>query len=366
MGGMLAQRPRPAPTRCSGSAGVSRPARSRPRRAPPPLRPDRARGGRRSPRAAPASTFTALSSRKRTRAGSTGSRGGDGVEDARIGLDQTRARRRGSGSRTGLVSGRAFVVGLPLAAVHVGEEGDGHLGPHPRDQDVGAGEGTLGPGGERGPGSRPGTGPAPTPRPDPPRTPRACSPALEGLHPAGSPANGSRAPRRCRCRSAPASGRRRPARSAPRPGRRAPDRRLALPRAMILRAARRTFRDTLLSGGRPSGRRTRSSTRQRGKGGPREAVHDVELRRRVRGVGPPGGRAREGRARRRLGGRGLQLRRPELHGLPGRQDRAGRDRLGHPAHLQPHADADRHDGGRRRRHLGWPLHPRSRAPRGPR
>ena len=39
----------------------------------------------------------------------------------------------------------------------------------------------------------------------------------------------------------------------------------------------------------------------------REAFHDAELRRRVRGVRPAGSRAREGRARRRLGGRGLQL-----------------------------------------------------------
>ena len=103
-----------------------------------------------------------------------------------------------------------------------------------------------------------------------------------------------------------------------------------------------------------------SQTRGPRTGGRDEAVHDAGVRRRLRGVSPAGGGAREGRARRRLGGRGLQLRRPELHGVPGRQDGAGGDRLGHPAHLQPDAHADRHDGRRHRRDLRWPLQSRAR------
>ena len=86
----------------------------------------------------------------------------------------------------------------------------------------------------------------------------------------------------------------------------------------------------------------------------------AQLRRRVRGVGPAGRRARAGRPRPRVGGRGLRLRRGQLHGLPRREDRPGADRVGHPAALHAHADAARHDRGRPRRALRRSCRPRAR------
>ncbi len=64
-----------------------------------------------------------------------------------------------------------------------------------------------------------------------------------------------------------------------------------------------------------------------------ENLDDAELRRRPRAVGQAGRRAREGGPGRRVGGRGVQLRRADVHGLPGRQDRTPRDRQRHTAHL---------------------------------
>ena len=60
-----------------------------------------------------------------------------------------------------------------------------------------------------------------------------------------------------------------------------------------------------------------------------------------------------------VGGRGLRHRQPEPDGLPGRPDRDGGDRLGHPAHLHPDPDAHRHDGGRHRRPVRGPFPPRA-------
>ena len=71
-----------------------------------------------------------------------------------------------------------------------------------------------------------------------------------------------------------------------------------------------------------------------------------------------GGRSRTGRARHRVGGRGLRLRRRQPDGLPGGPDRAHRDRFGHPPHLLAHADAAGPDGGRARRRERGALHPR--------
>ena len=72
-------------------------------------------------------------------------------------------------------------------------------------------------------------------------------------------------------------------------------------------------------------------------------------------------RAREGRARHGVGGRGLQLRRRQLDGLPGRPHRDGaRSPSGILPIYTPHADADRDDRGRHRRPVRRPLHPRPR------
>ena len=62
----------------------------------------------------------------------------------------------------------------------------------------------------------------------------------------------------------------------------------------------------------------------------------------------------------RLGGRGLRLRLPHADGLPGRQDRDGRDRRGDPQHLLAHAGRAAADRGRARQRQRRPRDPRPR------
>ena len=91
-----------------------------------------------------------------------------------------------------------------------------------------------------------------------------------------------------------------------------------------------------------------------------EDQHPAPLRRLARRGGPAGRGPRGGRPRPHLGGRGLRRRRGQHHGLPRRGHRAGRDRLGDPAPLHPHADAPGHDRGRGRRSVGRSLRARPR------
>ena len=95
----------------------------------------------------------------------------------------------------------------------------------------------------------------------------------------------------------------------------------------------------------------------------REALHPADVRRQPARGGRPGGRAGAGGARHRLGAGGLRLRRPDADGLPGGQDRAGRDRLGDPQHLLPHAERAPPDGRRPRQRLAGPRDPRPRRQR---
>ena len=108
---------------------------------------------------------------------------------------------------------------------------------------------------------------------------------------------------------------------------------------------------------RGAGRRGRPPRGRPARGARHEAVDAGALLGRVQAVRGPGARLRAGRARHRVGGRGLRLRRAQLHGVPGRHHRHHPDRLGHPAHLLAHPDPDRPDRGRHRRHERRSLHP---------
>ena len=70
--------------------------------------------------------------------------------------------------------------------------------------------------------------------------------------------------------------------------------------------------------------------------------------------------AREGRSRRRVGGRGVLVRRHQPGRLPRRQDRAGRDRHRDHQRVLADRDGDRPDRRRLRLRQRRPLHPRPR------
>ena len=91
-----------------------------------------------------------------------------------------------------------------------------------------------------------------------------------------------------------------------------------------------------------------------------EAVDDDQLLGRLPCGRRQGRRAREGRARRRVGARGVQLRRRVADGIPGREDLDDRDRLGDPERVLPNRDLHGADGSGSRLRVGRSVHPRSR------
>ncbi len=126
-----------------------------------------------------------------------------GVEDGGVGLDQAElegeeAEGEGLGQRDRLV------VGRPLEGVHVGEEAAGTVACTAATSSSGAVEGGLGPAAEcLEEGGRLQVELPVVHHPGGELLGRA-PPGLEAAHPAAARASGSRAPRRCRCRSRPA------------------------------------------------------------------------------------------------------------------------------------------------------------------
>ena len=94
-----------------------------------------------------------------------------------------------------------------------------------------------------------------------------------------------------------------------------------------------------------------------------EALHAADVRRQPARGRRPGGRPRAGGPGQGLGAGGVRLRLPHADGLPGRQDRDGRDRVGDPQHLLAHAERDPADRRRPRQRVAGPGDPRPRRQR---